>query len=124
MKKLPLRAALLAVVALIAIAAVAPAAAAEAPREPAPIVRQLRPLPNEGESSGGGSDVKPMVIWSIVTVLGGATVFGTLYLLKRRVGGFPQHPAWVAPITIMPSKDFADEGAYGDAPAGGHDSHH
>jgi hypothetical protein len=41
---------------------------------------------------------------------------GTLYLLKRRVGGFPEHPSWTAPISVMRSRDLpGDDGADGHA---------
>jgi hypothetical protein len=120
MKTLPLRLGLFTVIALITVAAALPAVAAEAPREPAPIVRSWQPFE---AAAGAHSDIKPMVFWSIATIAGAATVFGTLYLFKRRIGGFPENPSWVAPITIMPSKNFADEGTFGDAPADAHDAH-
>lgn len=116
MKTLPLRLALLFVVAFLAFSAVMPAGALELPRDPASVVPVLSP------AESAGTDVMPMVVWSTVTILGAGVVFGTLYLLKRRVGGFPANPAWVAPITIMPSKDFADEGSFGESPDTG--AHH
>jgi hypothetical protein len=66
-----------------------------------------------------------MLIWASAAIAVAGLLLGILYLLKRKLGGFPEHPAWVAPITIMPSKNFADEGTFGDAPdphAGG--AHH
>lgn len=121
MKTLHLRLALLTVVALIAVAATVPALAAESPREPAPIVRSWHPAE---ATAGAHGDITPMVLWSIAAIAGAATVFGTLYLFKRRIGGFPANPSWVAPITIMPSNTFADEGTFGDAPADAHGTHH
>ncbi len=114
MKTLSLRLALLSVVVLIALGAV-PAMALESSRVMSPAVRPLAP------AEAGGTDVMPMVVWSIVAIAGFGTLFGTLYLLKRRVGGFPANPTWVAPITVMPSRDFADEGTFGAPPD---DSHH
>ncbi len=67
------------------------------------------------------SDVKEVATWSIVGVATGAVVLGVFYTLKRKVGGFPENPTWVAPITIMQSKDFLSEDNMPDA--GGHDSH-
>ena len=120
MKQLFLRAALLAVLATVAFAAVSPAAASEASREPAPIVRQWQP------KAGGapGQSVEPILLWTIAGVGGGAVVFAGLYLLKRRLGGFPRNPAWVAPISILRSRDSADETTFGAAAPGGHDSQH
>jgi hypothetical protein len=114
MTTLPLRLAFLAIVALLAVGAVLPAFALESPAN----------LPIAGTfaaAESGGTDVMPMVVWSIVAVLVAGVVFGTLFLLKRRVGGFPANPTWVAPISVMPSKDFADEGTFSEAPQ---DSHH
>jgi len=115
MKTLPLRLALFPMVVLLALGAVVPAVAAESHRSPAPIAPAIAPV----ESTG--ADVMPMVVWSIVAVVVSAVIFGTLYLLKRRVGGFPANPPWVAPISVMPSKDFADEGTFPESPV---DSHH
>lgn len=58
------------------------------------------------QDNGGGIDVVPPLVWGVVGVLIFAAVLGLLYLFKRRVGGFPLHPSWVAPIAIRPSKDF------------------
>ncbi len=78
-------------------------------------------LAQESGAAGGTRDVVPVAAWTIVTVVLFALVGTVFYLFKRRIGGFPANPAWKAPITIMPSKDFADEGAFGDAPV---DAHH
>ncbi|MEX1104039.1 MAG: hypothetical protein WED87_07300 [Dehalococcoidia bacterium] len=56
------------------------------------------------------------MIWSIVGLAIFVVVGGVLYFMKRQMGGFPENPSWVAPITIMPSKDFPDEGDFGDQP--------
>jgi hypothetical protein len=114
MTKLPLRLAFLATVALLAVGAVLPAFALESPSNPS-ITAAF------AAAESGGTDVMPMVVWSIVTILVAGVVFGTLFLLKRRVGGFPANPTWVAPISVMPSKDFADEGSFSES---AQDSHH
>lgn len=63
-----------------------------------------------GDSGTQWSDVKNVAIWSMVGVAGGSVLLGVLYLLKRRVGGFPEHPSWVAPISIMPASELPSEG--------------
>lgn len=67
-------------------------------------------------------DVVPTVIWAIVAVLIAALVGGIMYAFKRQVGGFPKNPSWVAPISIMLSRDLPDEtrDAHG---AAGHENH-
>lgn len=83
-----------------------------------------------GEAAAGGEhspasdspswrDVKQVAIWSIAGIAAGAVVLGVLYTLKRKVGGFPENPAWVAPITIMPSRELP-----GDDDPHGHDDAH
>jgi hypothetical protein len=64
--------------------------------------------------------VAPRVLWTFAGVAAGALIAGVFYLMKRRVGGFPRNPSWIAPITIMPSKDFADEGTFPDSPLDPH----
>jgi hypothetical protein len=65
------------------------------------------------------SDVKDVAVWSMVGVAGGCALLGVLYLLKRKVGGFPEHPSWVAPISIMPAGELPSE----DDPHGNPDGH-
>ncbi len=113
MKTLSLRLALLSLAVCIALGAV-PAFALQSSGVFSPVAYQVTP------AEAGSTEVMPMVVWSIVVIAGFAVLFGTLYLLKRRVGGFPANPAWVAPITVMPSKDFADEGTFGSASDEGH----
>lgn len=73
-------------------------------------------------AEGTGRDIVPPVLWMLCGVAASALALGGLYLLKRRLGGFPENPAWVAPITIMPSSELPqDEDAHGHA-AG--DKHH
>lgn len=126
MKRTPLRAALLVLVAVLALGAALPALASEAPPDPVPIVRQWRPFPQGGGATGGesDSDVWPTVYWAIGGVAAGCFAFGTLYLLKRQLGGFPKNPSWVAPITVMPSRDFPDETTFGEGAPDPHGSHH
>lgn len=69
------------------------------------------------------SDVKEVALWSIAGVAGGAVVLGVLYTFKRRIGGFPANPSWVAPITIMPSRDLPGDDNQGHEAGAGHDSH-
>lgn len=74
-------------------------------------------------SSPHWSDVQKVAVWSMVGVAGGAVILGVLYTLKRKIGGFPANPSWVAPITIMPSSQLpGDDNSGHEAPAG-HDSH-
>ena len=71
------------------------------------------------------SDVKEVAVWSIAGVAAGAVILGVLYTLKRKVGGFPANPSWVAPITIMPSSGLPqDDGAgHGHDAPDAHGSH-
>jgi hypothetical protein len=71
-------------------------------------------------SAAEGTDVVPPALWSLAGVAVGAVVMGTLYLFKRRVGGFPENPSWVAPISIMRSRDLPSDAA-GHADV--HDNH-
>lgn len=98
--------------------ALLPSAATAAVADPTPIVRSV--LHDEGHGSegsepGGTRAVERILLWSVTGVGLGALGLTTLYLLKRRVGGFPSNPSWVAPITIMPSRDFADETTFSSA---------
>jgi hypothetical protein len=121
MKRMRLTIALFALASVIAVGAALPAAAAEAPAPPAPIVRTWEAMDGEPQPQGR---IEPMVLWTVSGIAIGCLVFGTFYLLKRRVGGFPKEPKWVAPISIMESKDFADEGTFGDSPAEAHGHGH
>ncbi|PFG74288.1 hypothetical protein [Tepidiforma thermophila] len=97
---------------LLATALVVPAAADDGHGSPDPMV----------QSGGAGVDVLPVVLWSLAGVAVFSVVLGVLYLLKRQVGGFPENPEWVAPISIMRSRDLpADDDAHGHGDAhGGH----
>ncbi|HET7737580.1 MAG TPA: hypothetical protein VFK32_03315 [Tepidiformaceae bacterium] len=72
-------------------------------------------------------DVVPGLVWSSAGVAVAAVVLGTLYLFKKQIGGFPEHPEWTAPIEVMRSSGFPDENTYGESDgqdAHGHGSHH
>ena len=101
MKKLLARFTLLTSLALLSLAAAVPAMAQE-----------------PGESSGGGTDVWEVAIWSLIGVAIFCVLLGVLYLFKRQVGGFPENPAWVAPISIQRSRDLPSE-----PDPHGHDDH-
>lgn len=119
MKAVTLRVGLLIIAALVAGGTAVPAFAASAPAEPVPLVRQWIPG-QSGERSGPSTE--ETVIWAVIGVGITAATLGTLYLLKRQLGGFPEHPTWVAPISIIRSRDLPDETTFGDggAPASGH----
>ena len=51
-------------------------------------------------------DIVPMAIWAIVAVLVACLVGGIMYAFKRQIGAYPKHPTWVAPISIMLSRDL------------------
>lgn len=101
--------------ALLALALAAPAFADDGHGSPDPMV----------QSGGGGAGVLEPVLWSLAGVAIFAVGLGVLYLLKRQVGGFPENPDWVAPISIMRSRDLpADDGdAHGHGDSHGHDAH-
>lgn len=73
------------------------------------------------ETNGDGQDVLPMVLWTMGVLAVAGVVLGTLYLLKRRVGGFPENPTWTAPITVMLASENATEETFGLEPE--HASH-
>jgi hypothetical protein len=82
------------------------------------IENQHEPATTASEST---TNIKKNVLWMFSGIGASAIVLTALYMLKRRVGAFPENPDWVAPITIMRSKDAPDEGAYGAV--AGHDAH-
>lgn len=110
MNRLLKHAAALAVFVLVALPFGAPVLAAEAPalREPsvAAVVNQDGHDAGPTAQQDSQGDVVPRVVWMLGGVAASAVVMGLLYLFKRRVGGFPKNPAWVAPITIMPSSEL------------------
>jgi tellurite resistance protein TehA-like permease len=100
MKKLFVRASLLSATIAAALATVAPAFA------------------QEGTEPSGGTDISTTVIWSLIGVGIFSLAMGILYLLKRQVGGFPENPSWVAPISIQRASELPSE-----PDAHGHDDH-
>ncbi len=75
------------------------------------------------QAGSGGIDVLPVVLWSLAGVAIVAVSLGVLYLLKRQVGGFPENPDWVAPISIMRSRDLPADDGDGHGGSHGHDAH-
>ena len=77
-----------------------------------------------GGPSGGNVNWE-VVLWSLAGIGAGAVVFGIFYLFKRQVGAFPEHPTWVAPISVMRASENATEETFGLQADHGHaDSHH
>jgi len=70
--------------------------------------------------TNSNSDVVPTLVWSTLGVAAFAIVLTLFYFLKRRVGGFPKNPSWVAPISIRPSREFPGDT---DSHASAHDEH-
>ena len=110
MNQLPLLVIVGLVASILALGAVLPVSAASTPAEPVPVVRAFRA--DEKGTADAEQDVSKTVLWTVFGVAAGGLAFTTLYLLKRRVGGFPKDPSWIAPITIMPSHTFADESTF------------
>lgn len=96
------------------LAALSAPAAALAGSYDLPDAGHATPAQEEPAADGDDELVDPVVIWSLVGLGVFAAVMGALYYFKREVGGFPENPTWFAPITIMPSKDFPDEGDFGE----------
>lgn len=89
--------------ALIALALVSPAAAAP--------VTQLSPE---------DIDTTAAAIWSAIGIAIGCVILGVLYLFKKQIGGFPEDPEWVAPISIMLSSELPSDEPVDDAHAPAH----
>jgi hypothetical protein len=123
MHRLPLRTLLVVVALGLALGAGLPAFAASQGAEPGG--PHIAAQEGEGGSaaSGGDRDVKTVVLWTIASIAAGAAVMGALYTFKRRVGGFPRNPTWVAPITILRSADAPDEGTFPDDGSAGDAGH-
>lgn len=110
----------LALLFLLLLAAVAPTAA---------VAQEGGGDDHEATSQGGGQtrDLVPVVLWTAATVIAAGVVASVLYMFKRRIGAFPPHPEWVAPISVMRSQDFPDESTPGgvtDAHASTASGHH
>ncbi len=116
-----LRAALLFAVfgtAVALVGAATPALAADSPG------RAKVGVARGSEGTPSGRAIEPTILWTVAGVAVGVVVFGTLYLLKRQVAAFPKNPTWVAPISIMPSRELPDETKTGDNPAHVAPGHH
>jgi len=85
----------------------------------------------EGETAAAPSsnsnwdEAQDVTIWSIAAIAGMSAVLGVFYLLKRKVGGFPANPAWVAPIMIRPASELPgdDDEPHGHGHGEGHEAH-
>lgn len=102
------------VLALLALPAAAVAREAAAPHAAHITAQQEGQGGDEAPSGEHRDGLNDVVIWTIAALGIFAAVMGTFYFFKRQVGGFPEHPSWVAPITIMRSEEFPDEGDFGD----------
>lgn len=117
MKALQPRFALLAVAGVLAIAAAVSTVNAETLVPPG----EIAPVAHQEASDGGTNDIVTPALWMVAGVTAGGLVLGILYLFKRRVGGFPENPSWVAPISVMRSSTFPVEGDYDeDGATNGH----
>lgn len=112
------RAILLALFGVLSLAAVLPGAvsAAETPVDlgAGPAVFGQEEPHGEDQSIPLSDRGKTVLVWAIIGVAVLAGVTGILYQVKKKLGGFPENPAWVAPITVMPSRELPDEGDFGD----------
>jgi len=79
----------------------------------------------EPASAPAGDQFDERILWSLLAVLLVVPAGGIFYLLKKRLGAFPENPEWVAPISIMRSRDLPDEHTYAgsDAPVDAHGHH-
>ena len=88
------------------------------------VLREDEPASEAHGGEGSGVDVVPVAVWTTVGILVSALVLSVFYLFKRRIGGFPANPEWVAPISIERSETFAKEGDFGDVAPDAHGAHH
>lgn len=107
MRPHPLLIACAVLAATVALAAAVPAPVSAARREPVPVVRQWKGF--QVPDDEGTREVEPTLIWAVVGVAGVALAGGALYLFKRQIGAFPRNPDWVAPISVMPASENAEE---------------
>lgn len=76
------------------------------------------------EEKAPGPDTGPLqerALWSVLGIAAACAVGGAFFMLRRSLGHFA-NPTWIAPISIMLSKDSPE--SFGDAPAEAHGSHH
>lgn len=125
MNRLATPAAVFVIFVFAAFAFAAPLAALESPAETDDLAspkihNQDGHEPGPVTTQGSDEDVIPRVVWMLAGVAASAVTLSVLYLLKRRVGGFPENPSWVAPITIMPSSQLPGDTDSHHEPAPGH----
>ncbi|MFQ5381007.1 MAG: hypothetical protein ACE5EF_05215 [Dehalococcoidia bacterium] len=101
-------------VAVAGLAAVLTFGSAAASTLPVDSGQSVRIVLEENASAGGGIDLSLHVLWTIAGAIIGSVIMAYLYLLKRGVGGFPENPEWVAPISIEPSSSFPEEAEQDD----------
>ncbi len=111
---------LFAVVLVTALAAgpASPVFAAAAPTAAGPAYRIAQEAPT---ASGPARDIVPFAVWMFVGVATFAIILTVFYLFKRRIGGFPANPGWVAPISIMPSSELPGDSDPHEATAPGNE---
>ncbi|MGD9934378.1 MAG: hypothetical protein AB7T37_11750 [Dehalococcoidia bacterium] len=88
------------------------------------VLREDEPVGGAHGGEGSGVDVVPVAVWTTVGIVASGLLLGVFYLFKRRIGGFPANPEWVAPISIERSETFAKEGDFGDVAPDAHGAHH
>ncbi len=115
---------LLAMLALL-LGATMPQGAHAMPAANGPLTPELRAQGQEQHAASPTTDqFDERILWSLLAVALVVPAGGIFYLLKKRLGAFPENPEWVAPISIMRSRDLPDEhtyaGAEGAADAHGH----
>ncbi|GBD24149.1 hypothetical protein HRbin29_01823 [bacterium HR29] len=77
-----------------------------------------------GDASGVSANTE-RILWSVLAIALAVPIAGVFYLLKKRLRAFPENPEWVAPISVMRSRDLPDEHTYegGEAAGTGHGHH-
>ncbi len=113
------RAIIWAVFGVLGLATVLPATVPAAPLAPVgsgagDVVTALEEPHGEEQSIPLSDRAKTALVWAVIGIAGLAGIGGILYRVKRKLGGFPENPSWVAPITVMRSRDLPDEGDFGD----------
>jgi hypothetical protein len=123
MHRISLRFAPVLIAALMSFSLVSFASAAIAPAPSAD--HAIADQQNGDDAAERTTSIQEVVLWSTAALAALLIVLTALYMLKRRVGAFPENPDWVAPIQVLYAKDAPDEGHFGDVdPAhGAHGSH-
>lgn len=120
MRRLLLRATVFAFAVFIVAGAAMPALAAEA----GPGAASSAWVAAAEDEKAPGPDTGPLqerALWSVLGIVVACGIGGVFYMLRRSLGHFA-NPTWIAPISIMLSKESPE--SYGDAPAEAHGSHH